>query len=48
MFNLPRVSFESLRFAEPLYQWLLIITAVQFAVWIWRIVRRRGDQKRLR
>ena len=48
MFNLPRVSFESFRFAEPLYLWLLIIPAVLFAVWIWRFVRRRGDLKRLR
>ena len=48
MFNLPRVSFESFRFAEPLYLWLLILPAVLFAVWIWRFVRRRGDLKRLR
>ena len=48
MLNLPRVSFESFRFAEPLYLWLLIIPAVLFAVWIWRFVRRRGDLKRLR
>jgi hypothetical protein len=48
MFNLPRISFESFRFAEPLYLWLLIIPAVLFAVWIWRFVRRRGDLKRLR
>ncbi len=48
MFNLPRVSFESFRFAEPLYLWLLIVPAVLFAVWIWRFVRRRGDLKRLR
>jgi len=48
MFGLPRVSFDSFRFAEPLYLWLLIIPAVLFAVWIWRFVRRRGDLKRLR
>ena len=48
MFNLPRVSLESVRFAEPLYLWLLIVPAVLFAVWIWRFVRRRGDLKRLR
>ena len=41
MLNLPRVSLESFRFAEPLYLWLLIIPAVLFAVWIWRFVRRR-------
>ena len=48
MINLPRVSLESFRFAEPLYLWLLIVPAVLFAVWIWRFVRRRGDLKRLR
>ena len=48
MLNLPRISFESFRFAEPLYLWLLIVPAVLFAVWIWRFVRRRGDLKRLR
>jgi len=48
MLNLPRVSFESFRFAEPLYLWLLIVPAILFAVWIWRFVRRRGDLKRLR
>ena len=48
MLNLPRVSFESFRFGDPLYLWLLIVPAVLFAVWIWRFVRRRGDLKRLR
>ena len=48
MLNLPRVSLESFRFAEPLYLWLAIVPAVLFAVWIWRFVRRRGDLKRLR
>ncbi|HEY6617818.1 MAG TPA: VWA domain-containing protein [Vicinamibacterales bacterium] len=48
MLNLPRVSLESFRFAEPLYLWLLIVPAVLVAVWIWRFVRRRGDLKRLR
>jgi von Willebrand factor type A domain len=48
MLDLPRVSLESFRFAEPLYLWLLIVPAVLFAVWIWRFVRRRGDLKRLR
>ena len=48
MLDLPRVSLESFRFAEPLYLWLAIVPAVLFAVWIWRFVRRRGDLKRLR
>src|SRR5215470_11730795 len=48
MFNLPRVSFDTFRFAEPLYLWLLVVPAVLFAVWFWRLVRRRSDLKRLR
>jgi len=48
MFNIPRVSFETFRFADPLYLWLLVLPAALFVVWIWRFVRRRGDLKRLR
>jgi Ca-activated chloride channel family protein len=47
MFNIPRVSFDTFRFAEPLYLWLLIVPAALFIVWIWRFVRRRGDLRRL-
>jgi Ca-activated chloride channel homolog len=48
MFSIPRVSFDTFRFADPLYLWLLIVPAALFIVWIWRFVRRRGDLKRLR
>ena len=48
MLSLPRVSFETFRFADPLYLWLLIVPAALSVVWIWRFVRRRGDLKRLR
>jgi len=48
MLSIPRVSFETFRFADPLYLWLLIVPAALFVVWIWRFVRRRGDLKRLR
>jgi Ca-activated chloride channel family protein len=48
MFGLPRVSFDTFRFADPLFLWLLILPAALFLVWIWRLVRRRGDLKRLR
>jgi Ca-activated chloride channel family protein len=47
MFNIPRVSFDTFRFAEPLYLWLLIVPAALFIVWIWRFIRRRGDLRRL-
>jgi Ca-activated chloride channel family protein len=48
MFNLPRVALDSFRFAEPLYLWLLVLPAALFVVWIWRLVRRRGDLRRMR
>ena len=48
MFNLPRIALDSFRFAEPLYLWLLVLPGVLFVVWTWRLVRRRGDLKRMR
>ena len=45
---LPRVAFDSFRFADPLYLWLLVIPGVLSVVWIWRLARRRRDLKRLR
>ena len=48
MFSIPSVSFESFRFAEPLYLWLLLVPAVLSAIWVWRLMRRRGDLRRLR
>ena len=37
-----------IQFAKPLFLWLLILPAALLLVWIWRLVRRRGDLKRLR
>jgi Ca-activated chloride channel homolog len=48
MFNLPRIALDSFRFAEPLYLWLLVLPGVLFVVWTWRLIRRRGDLKRMR
>jgi Ca-activated chloride channel family protein len=47
MFTTPRISFDTFRFAEPLYLWLLLIPGLLSLIWIWRLVRRRGDLKRL-
>jgi len=47
MFNLPRISLDTFRFADPLYLWLLLVPAALFVVWSWRFVRRRRDLKRL-
>ena len=45
--SLPAVDFESFRFASPVYLWLLLIPAVLMVVWGWRVVRRRGNVRRL-
>jgi len=47
MRGLPRIDLDSLRFADPLYLWLLVIPAALLAVWVWRLVRRRADVKRV-
>jgi Ca-activated chloride channel family protein len=48
MFSIPRISLDTFRFAEPLYLWLLLVPGLLSLVWIWRLVRRRRDLKRLR
>lgn len=45
---LPRVALDSFRFAEPLFLWLLAVPAALLVVWLWRVIRRRGDVRRLR
>jgi Ca-activated chloride channel family protein len=47
MRGLPRIDLDSFRFADPLYLWLLLVPAVLLLLWVWRVVRRRGDVKRL-
>jgi Ca-activated chloride channel homolog len=42
------VRLESLRFAEPLYLWLLVAPALLFCLWCWRVFRRRVDARRYR
>jgi len=46
--GLPRIALDSFRFADPQYLWLLLVPAVLLTLWAWRVVRRRGDVKRLR
>lgn len=38
----------SLRFADPLYLWLLVAPALLFGVWCWRAIRRRVDAGRFK
>ena len=47
MSALPRITLDTLRFAEPVHLWLLAVPAVLLASWVWRVVRRRGDIRRL-
>jgi len=42
------IDFESLRFGEPLFLWLLCLPAALFALWCWQLIRRRSDAKRYR
>ena len=39
-------GIQQLRFAEPLYLWLLVAPALLFALWCWRVLRRRADGRR--
>jgi Ca-activated chloride channel family protein len=42
------IDVNSIRFAEPLYLWLLILPAALLLVWFWQLSRRRRDARRFR
>ncbi len=42
------IDFSSLRFAEPLFLWLLCAPAVLFLLWCWQVIRRRSDARKYR
>src|SRR3989441_7862456 len=42
------IDLNSVRFADPLYLWLLILPAVLLIVWGWQLSRRRRDARRFR
>jgi len=42
------IDLNSVRFAEPLYLWLLILPATLLVVWGWQLSRRRRDARRFR
>src|SRR5947199_3650358 len=42
------IDLNSVRFAEPLYLWLLILPAALLVVWAWQLSRRRRDSRRFR
>lgn len=39
-------DLESIRFAEPLFLWLLVGPAVLGLLWLWQVLRRRHDARR--
>jgi Ca-activated chloride channel homolog len=43
---LPRFDFETFRFAEPMYLWLLVLPGLLLILWIWQVLRRRSDTHR--
>ncbi|MGE3512947.1 MAG: VWA domain-containing protein [Vicinamibacterales bacterium] len=40
---LPRIGFGQITFGAPEYLWLLVVPALLFAAWVWRLLRRRAD-----
>ena len=41
-------GIQQLRFAEPLYLWLLVAPAALLILWAWRVLRRRADARNYR
>jgi Ca-activated chloride channel family protein len=44
---IPKVTLDTFRFETPALLWLLAIPAALCVLWCWRVVRRRGDARRL-
>jgi hypothetical protein len=42
---LTEIDVGTVRFAEPIYLWLLVAPAVVTVVWVWQLVRRRRDAR---
>jgi Ca-activated chloride channel family protein len=42
------IDLDTVRFAEPIYLWLLVAPAALVVVWIWQLARRRRDARRFR
>jgi Ca-activated chloride channel family protein len=45
---LKMLGVQQLRFADPLYLWLLIAPAALVLLWCWRVMRRRADTRKYR
>jgi Ca-activated chloride channel family protein len=44
---IPRIDFETFRFETPFLLWLLVVPGALIGLWVWRVVRRRADVRRL-
>lgn len=44
---IPKIFLSQLAFAEPGYLWLLPIPALLLFIWLWRLVQRRSDARRM-
>src|SRR3954454_6528048 len=42
------INFETLRFAEPQYLWLLVVPGALLVGWFWQLAARRRDARRYR
>lgn len=42
------IDLNTLRFAEPVYLWLLIAPAALLFIWMWQLTRRRRDARQFR
>ena len=43
----PWIDFSTLSFGEPLYLWLLAVPGGLLVLWVWQVLRRRADERRL-
>ena len=41
------IDFSTVSFAEPLYLWLLAAPGALLVLWVWQVLRRRTDERRL-
>jgi Ca-activated chloride channel family protein len=44
---IPQIDISTLSVSTPLYLWLLLIPAALLVLWIWQLIRRRSDVRRL-
>ena len=42
------IDLNTVRFAEPIYLWLLVAPAALLVVWVWQLTARRRDARRFR